>query len=127
MASINKREMIERYIKAYNSFDIDLMLSCLHPDVRFKNISNGEINAQTVGKSEFESLARQSATLFKTRTQTVKSFEMAGDKVTVEIDFYAMLAKALSNDIKAGDKLALQGRSEFIFKDDLIGSIIDES
>jgi hypothetical protein len=127
MVSINKREIIERYIEAYNTFDIDLMLSLLHPDVRFKNLSNGEINAQTVGKSEFESLARQSATLFKTRTQTVKSFEITGDKVTIEINFYAVLAKALSNDIKAGDKLALQGTSEFIFKDGLIWSIIDES
>jgi SnoaL-like domain len=127
MVSINKREIIERYIEAYNTFDIDLMLSLLHPEVRFKNLSNGEINAQTVGKSEFESLARQSATLFKTRTQTVKSFEITGDKVTIEINFYAVLAKALSNDIKAGDKLALQGTSEFIFKDGLIWSIIDES
>ena len=127
MVSINKREIIERYIEAYNTFDIDLMLSLLHPDVRFKNLSNGEINAQTVGKSEFESLARQSATLFKTRTQTVKSFEITGDNVTIEINFYAVLAKALSNDIKAGDKLALQGTSEFIFKDGLIWSIIDES
>jgi hypothetical protein len=127
MVSINKREIIERYIEAYNTFDIDLMLALLHSDVRFKNLSNGEINAQTVGKSEFESLARQSATLFKTRTQTIKSFEITGDKATVEIDFYAVLAKALSNDIKAGDKLALQGRSEFIFKDGLIWSIIDES
>jgi hypothetical protein len=75
----------------------------------------------------FEALARQSATLIKTRTQTVKSFETTGDKVTAEIDFHAVLAKDLSNNIKAVDKLALQGRSEFIFRDGLIWSIIDEN
>ena len=58
MGQIDKQEMICRYIEAYNTFDIDLMLTLLHPDVRFKNLSNGEINAQTIGKSEFESLAR---------------------------------------------------------------------
>jgi len=50
-----------------------------------------------------------------------------GDKVTVEVDFNAVLAKTLSNNIKAGDKLALQGKSEYIFKDGLIWSIVDES
>jgi SnoaL-like domain len=127
MLPIDKREIIGRYIKAYNSFDIDSMLALLHPDVRFKNLSNGEINAQAIGKSEFESLARQSATLFKKRTQTIKSLEITGDKATVEVDFIAILAKALSDNLQAGDKLIVQGKSEFIFKDNLILSIVDES
>jgi hypothetical protein len=127
MLLIDKQDVIRRYIDAYNTFDIYLMLAFLHPDIRFKNLSNGEMNAQTLGKSEFESLARQSATLFKTRTHTVKSLEIIGDKATVEIDFTAVLAKALSNDLRAGDKLAIQGKTEFIFKDNLIWSIVDES
>jgi hypothetical protein len=127
MVLIDKQDIIRRYIEAYNTFDIDLMLSLIHPDVRFKNLSNGEMNAQAVGKSEFESLARQSATLFKTRTQSVKSLEINGDKATVEINFVAVLAKALSSDLKAGDKLALQGKTKFIFKGGLIWSIVDES
>jgi len=95
MGQIDKQEMIRRYIEAYNTFDIDLMLTLLHPDVRFKNLSNGEINAQTIGKSEFESLAMKSATLFKARTQSVKSLQISGDKAVVEIDFTAVHAKAL--------------------------------
>ena len=95
MGQIDKQETIRRYIEAYNTFDIDLMLILLHPDVRFKNLSNGEINAQTIGKSEFESLAMKSATLFKARTQSVKSLQISGDKAVVEIDFTAVLAKAL--------------------------------
>jgi len=127
MVTINKREIIERYMEAYNAFDIDLMLLLLHPDVRFKNLSDGKITAQTTGKSEFESLARQSATLFRTRAQTIKSLKITGDKAIAEIHFNAVLAKALSNDTKAGDNVALQGRSEFVFKDGLIWSIVDES
>jgi len=127
MSSIDKQELIGHYIKAYNTFDIDSMLALLHPDIRFTNLSNGKITAQTAGKSEFESLARLSATLYRTRAQTIKSLKITGDKVIAEIHFNAVLAKALSNDVKAGDKLILQGRSEFIFKDGLIWSIVDES
>jgi hypothetical protein len=47
MVSTNKRETIGRYIEAYNSFDIDGMLSLLHPEVRFKNLSNGVTNAES--------------------------------------------------------------------------------
>jgi len=127
MSSIDKRELIDRYIEAYKTFDINSMLALLHPDIRFKNETNGKITAQTIGKSEFESLARQSATLFRTRTQTIKSLEITGDKAIVEIQFNAVLAKALSNDTKAGDNVALRGRSVFVFKDGLIWSITDES
>lgn len=127
MSSIDRRELIGRYIEAYNTFDIDSMLALLHPDIRFKNQSNGKVTAQTAGKAEFESLAKQSATLFRKRTQTIKSLAIAGDKAIVEIQFNAVLAKALPNDARAGDNVALQGRSEFIFKDGFIWSIIDES
>jgi hypothetical protein len=127
MSSIDKRELIDRYIEAYNTFDIDSMRAFIHPDIRFKNLSNGKITVQTAGMSAFESLARQSATLFRTRTQAIKSLEITGDKVIAEIHFNAVLAKALSNDTKAGDNVALQGRSESVFKDGLIWSIVDES
>jgi hypothetical protein len=123
MLSIDKREIIGRYIKAYNFFDIDSMLALLHPGVRFRNLSNGEINAQAIGKSEFESLARQSATFFKTRTQTVKSFEISGDKATVEVNFIAVLAKALSDNLQAGDKLELQGNPNLFLKIILFGQL----
>ena len=53
MSSIDKRELIGRYIEAYNTFGIDSMLALLHPDIRFKNLSNGKITVQTAGKSEF--------------------------------------------------------------------------
>jgi hypothetical protein len=58
MLSIDKREIIERYIEAYNTFDIELMLLLLHPDVKFINLSNGEVNTQTVGKSDFRSTCK---------------------------------------------------------------------
>jgi hypothetical protein len=50
-----------------------------------------------------------------------------GDEVDVVVDFTAVLAADLPNDLKAGDTLAVRGESEFVFKDGLIWSIVDES
>lgn len=68
-----KRSVVSNFISAYNSFSIDEMLSFVHPDIHFKNISNGVVNAATSGKDEFEKLARKSAGLFKEREQKIIS------------------------------------------------------
>lgn len=41
--------LIQNYIAAYNSFDIDGMLALVHPEVLFKNIADGQINAEAKG------------------------------------------------------------------------------
>jgi hypothetical protein len=38
------QDLINTYIEAYNSFDTDKMLSVLHPDIDFKNFTNGEMD-----------------------------------------------------------------------------------
>ncbi len=44
---------------AYNSFDIDSMPTHMHVDIRFENISSGEINLTTNGIAELRNQAEQ--------------------------------------------------------------------
>ena len=127
MGRSRQEETIRRYIRAYNAFDIDAMLAVLHDDVRFRNISGGRVNAEVTGKQDLERLARQSEGLFRTRSQAIRSIRMHGRKAVLEIDFNAVLAKDLPNGLKAGDSITLKGRTDFIFRDGLIVSIMDES
>jgi ketosteroid isomerase-like protein len=121
------KQTIDRYIDAYNRFDIDAMMQVLAPDIRFENVSGGEVNARTSGKSEFEALARKSARLFASRRQKVKTIKTEADKAFVEIEFEGVLAQDLPDGLKAGEKVVLKGTSEFVFVDGLISSIIDRS
>jgi hypothetical protein len=123
----SKEEIIKNFIKAYNAFNIDSMLSFLHPEVQFKNISNGEVNIQTIGKDEFKTLAIQSATIFKEREQKIISYNETNDKINIKVQYQAVLAVDLPNGLKNGEVLNIQGKSEYIFKDKLIYSIVDES
>ena len=122
-----KRQLIEKYILAYNSFDIDGMMSLLHSEIKFKNISDGEVNATATGKNEFRAVAEQSKTVFKSRKQTIEFCDIDEDRASVEISFKGVLATDLPNGMKSGEMINLDGRSEFSFKDGKISQIVDIS
>lgn len=123
----DKRSLIERYLDAYNAFDIDGMMSVIHPDIVFKNVSGGEVNATASGANEFRKLAGQSKKLFSMRTQTITSFEMKDDQAFICVDYEGVIASDLPNGMKAGETLRLNGRSEFDFRDGKIYRITDIS
>lgn len=128
MTEQEKRDLINHYLEAYNSFDIAGMMVTLHPDVEFANISDGNVNATASGADEFYQMANQSKTLFTSRQQTVMAFDApAADKASIEVAYEGVLASDLPNGMKAGDVLKLNGRSEFEFKDDRISRIVDYS
>ncbi len=125
MDSDQQRSLIDRYLTAYNSFDIDAMMATIHPDVEFKNVSGGEVNATASGAEEFRRLAEQSQVLFSSRRQTVTAFESGEDEAVIEVAYEAVLAADLPNGMKAGETLRLDGRSEFVFRDGRIHQLTD--
>ena len=122
-----KRTVIERYLNAYNSFDIDGMMSTIHPEIEFKNISGGEVNSTASGTVEFKKLAEQSKSLFSSRKQTIINFSAKDDQAFIDVDYEGTLSSDLPNGMKAGETLRLNGRSEFTFRDGKIYRITDIS
>ncbi|MFD0589191.1 nuclear transport factor 2 family protein [Paenibacillus sp. GCM10027627] len=126
--SVNKRkEIVEKYIGAYNAFDVDGIVQLLQRDIRFRNYSGGEKNAETNGIDEFKQLAQRSAQLFSSRRQTITEYTETGDQVEVKIQYEAVLAADLSEQLKAGDRLQIAGKSVFEFDQGKIARIDDYS
>jgi hypothetical protein len=50
------RALVGRYIDAYNNMDVAGMFRTVHPNVEFKNISNGTVNARASGIEELRAL-----------------------------------------------------------------------
>ena len=121
------RTLIDRYVAAYNAFDVAGMLDVLHPDVRFRNISNGEETAATDGRAEFRALAKRGLEIFRSRRQTIREYYTEGDRAWITVDYQGVLAKDLGPGMVAGDTLRLTGRSAFTFRDGLIAELVDES
>ena len=124
---MEKEKIIKDYIKAYNNFDIEKMLTHLDKQIRFENISNGVTNMTLTDLNSFRTQAEQTKDLFTTRMQTIKSWTHQDNLIEIEIDYDAVLAKDLPNGLKKGDNLNLQGKSIFKFSGDKIIELTDIS
>lgn len=127
MINEKSKKIIENYIKAYNSFDINTMVKLLHKEILFRNFSNGEINTETKGIQEFRELAERSLKMFSSRCQTVMDYSVIDQKITVQIDYKATLAVDLPTGLKSGDKIQLKGMSVFEIREGKISLIEDYS
>ena len=121
------RALIERYITAYNAFDVPGMLAHLHEDVTFENIAAGQVTASARGREELRALAERAATLFTSRRQTIRQYVPMADGARVEIAYEGVLAADLGPELRAGTTLRLSGRSTFEIRDGRIARIVDES
>lgn len=118
-------DVIARYIAAYNTMDVDGMLSCLADDVRFENITHGRSNVVTENKAALDKIARASLDAFSERTQTPTNCIAVGDRACVAVAFRAVIASDLPNGLKAGHVIEAAGASFFELRDGLIASILD--
>lgn len=121
------RDIVEKYIVLYNSFEIEKMAELFVEDCVFQNISNSSGITQCNGKKELLSLANQSAGIFSSRNQTILNWIVGEDKVAVEIDYAAVLSCDLPNGLKKGETLKLKGVSIYEFESGKIKRLADFS
>jgi hypothetical protein len=124
---MKKIEIVKNFISAYNSLNVESMLAYIHPEIEFNNISRGIVNAHTRGIEEFRELANSSIKIFKERAQTITSYTESEDTVNTEINYHGILAMDLPDGLKIGETLTMKGKSKYVFKDNLIILLVDES
>lgn len=127
MTNSEKEQLINRYVVAYNSFDIDGMVKLLSSDIRFENYSGGQLTDTTNGKDEFRELADKSKSLFSEREQRITKLSINEDSAIAEIAYRGTLAVDIPDGPSAGTVLDLQGQSEFSFTAGKISKIVDHS
>lgn len=127
LAENSHRPLIERYLAAYNAFDIAGMLALLDPGVTFENISSGQLTAAAHGLDEFSALAHHAATLFTSRCQSIRQYVATTDGARVEIAYEGVLAVDLGPELRGGTTLRLTGQSTFGIREGRIVRIVDES
>lgn len=125
--SADQLETINRYLAAYNAFDVAGMLAVLSPDVCFENYSGGQLTAAASGSDQFRRLAEQSSTMFSEREQRVSAIEHGEGTIVAAIAYRGRLCADIADGPKAGSVVELQGTSEFSFDGALIAKIVDRS
>jgi len=125
MDNARRKTVIERYLAAYNDFDIDGMLAVLAPDVRFENMADGSVNAEASGIDAFRALAEQGRQLFSAREQRLTSLDFDGDTAHAGIAWRGTFAVDVPDGPRAGTTIELQGCSEFSFDGERIVKLVD--
>jgi len=121
------RPLIDRYLDAYNRLDVDAMLLTLHPAIVFENYAGGQRTLRTQGLADFDRLARSTLPLFSARRQVIAGYHEQGDTAWAEIQFDGTFALDLPNGVRAGQRIAMPGRSEYRMHDGLLVYIADHS
>lgn len=122
MHDAEQRTLIDRYVSAYNAFEVDGMLSTLTVNVRFENHSSQQPTVVADGRDAFRELAAQSAAAFSEREQRILSIEFSPSSAFAEIAFRGVLAATASSRV-----IDLVGSTEFTFENGLISRIVDRS
>jgi hypothetical protein len=124
----HQQRVIENYIEAYNNFDVEGMILNLHDDIKFQNSSNGEINLEIHGKSNFQKQAEHATQLFTEREQKITDMQFtAENEVEIRCDYRGVLAMGFPNGLNRGDEINLKGKSVFRFREGMIVFIKDIS
>ena len=121
------RELIDRYIAAYNRMDVDAMLATVHREVVFENYTAGRPSVRTLGIEELRRLAENSRHLFSARRQTITGYHQEAGVAYVQVFFEGTFAVDLPNGVRAGQSIAMPGRSEFRELDGRLVHIVDYS
>jgi hypothetical protein len=119
-----QRELIDLYLKGYNSFNMKKMLLPLHSKIVFENYKNGQLGMKLDGIKAFKKQAQKGVQMFSKRRQEILSIEHEEDVATAVINYSATL-KIGCGDKKAGDVMNITGKSIFHFQDDRICKIED--
>lgn len=125
MDNKDKQALINRYLQAYNAFDIEGMIKTVSDNIEFENISQGEVNAYSKGVHEFRELAEQGQFLFTSREQSITAIKELKGEVVTQILYRGVLATDLPNGLKEGETLILEGQSIFSFQEGKISRIQD--
>ena len=89
------KEIVEDFINAYNQFDIDRMVSYVHPEIEFRNISEGEVTHAIKGVEGFKLQAREAGYYFTERRQTITRLLIEEQKAEAFVDYSGTLAAGL--------------------------------
>ncbi len=114
------KEIIQKNNSAYNNFDIESMMSCMHTDCIFENIVNGKVSFSTKGKHHFRQISLVAQNNYSFRKQVIEGFVEKEEQTIVNFYFKATLSIDIEGLGKKGEAIAFETKSIFEFKNGLI-------
>lgn len=119
------KEKVQKYISAYNNFDIETMISLLHNDCIFESKQNNIVTLRTKGKPDFRQICNLSKNNYKYRKLVIEDFKEYENTLELKLYFKATLAVDIPDLGKKNEQISFETKSIFEFKNTLIYKIIN--
>jgi ketosteroid isomerase-like protein len=127
MTDQHDRALIERFVTAYNAFDLETMVGLVAPDIVFENHAGDTLTDASAGIDGFRSLAERATRLFSQREQRIRSIEGRDGWYVVSVDYVGQLAEDVPNGPPAGTRIEMSGTSEYLIEAGRIVKLVDRS
>ncbi len=79
----DSRQVVERFLEAFNSHDVEAMLALAHPDVQWLTVDGDKISVDTAGQAALRDSMKSYFASLPTVRSTFESTMVAGPYVTV--------------------------------------------
>ena len=117
------KEIVQKYINAYNESNVEAMISLIHPDFIFESKTNGFVSFTTKGKHSFRQICNIAKNNYKHRKQVIEGFKEFENKIEVNLYFKATLAIDIEEMGKKDEQVSFETKTIFELKDGLIYKI----
>jgi len=122
-----QEELINIYVKGYNTFNMKKMLSPLHSKIIFENYVKDELTMKLEGVKSFKKQAQRGFDFYSKRKKEILSIDHKEDHIVALVNYTGILKVDLGEKMKKGQNINIAGKSLFFFEDDRIIKIEDYS
>lgn len=77
------RQVVERFLEAFNRHDVEAMLALAHPEVQWLSVDGDKISVETAGQAALRDSMKSYFTSLPSARSTFESILVAGPYVTV--------------------------------------------
>lgn len=105
--------LINSFIQAYSSFDIQALEQLVDDKFEFKNISQGEVLEEASNKIEFSLILEQSKILFSDRTIEIQSLNLNKQTAQADVLINATMAISTPDGLRAGQVISYNAKLNF--------------
>lgn len=122
-----QEELINIYVKGYNTFNMKKMLSPLHSKIVFENYIKDELTMKLEGVKAFKKQAQKGFDFYSKRKKEILSIDHKEDHTVALVNYTGTLKVDVSETMKKGQNTNITGKSLFFFEDDRIIKMKDYS
>ena len=127
MQQLGFEEVVNRYLEAYTSANLETLLALVSDDIEFESYRAGKREIHVVGKADFQAMMARAMTLFTSREQRIITSTPHEEGLNTELAFKGIFTPEYAEKQMIGRLLRLQNQTAFRIREGKLYRIVEMS